>query len=122
MRIARGGAAPEPATLEQVADPVNVANIDGDCSSEILISGCEPCAGPGTNSDTVIAYDCAGSETARPIWNQNPYRITNVDDDGTIPRHEVPSWQDHNSWLAQRRADPGAQCELRHSIHDRSNL
>jgi hypothetical protein len=28
----------------------------------------------------------------RAIWNEHPYHITNVNDDGTIPRVEAPNW------------------------------
>jgi hypothetical protein len=29
----------------------------------------------------------------RPIWNQHSYHITNINDDGSIPRQEANSWQ-----------------------------
>ncbi|MCP5158426.1 MAG: carboxypeptidase regulatory-like domain-containing protein [Gammaproteobacteria bacterium] len=34
----------------------------------------------------------------RHIWNQHTYHITNVNDDGTVPRHEKPSWLSHNTY------------------------
>jgi len=36
----------------------------------------------------------------RPIWNQNPFHVTNVNDDGTIPMKEMPSWKAENTWRA----------------------
>ena len=35
---------------------------------------------------------------ARQIWNQHSYHVTNVNDDGTIPRFEQNSWQTHNTY------------------------
>jgi hypothetical protein len=28
----------------------------------------------------------------RALWNEHPYHVTNVDDDGTIPKKELPNW------------------------------
>ena len=36
--------------------------------------------------------------SARPIWNQHAYRITNIDDDGSVPVVEVPNWPNYNSF------------------------
>ena len=30
----------------------------------------------------------------RRIWNQHTYHVTNVTEDGQIPRHEAPNWLD----------------------------
>ena len=38
---------------------------------------------------------------ARGVWNQPNYRITNVEDDLTIPPLEPPSWLEHNSFRGQ---------------------
>ena len=34
----------------------------------------------------------------RRIWNQHSYHITNVEEDGTIPASEEPSWMAHNTY------------------------
>ncbi|MEO8084162.1 MAG: FG-GAP-like repeat-containing protein [Ardenticatenales bacterium] len=39
----------------------------------------------------------------RPIWNQHSYHVTNVNDDGTIPRYEEPNWKAHNNYRANER-------------------
>jgi hypothetical protein len=28
----------------------------------------------------------------RRIWNQHHYHVTNIDEDGTVPAHELPNW------------------------------
>ena len=39
---------------------------------------------------------------SRGVWNQHSYHITNVNDDGTIPVNEVPSWTSVNSYRSNR--------------------
>ncbi len=34
----------------------------------------------------------------RSIWNQHSYHVTNINDDGSIPTDERPSWLEHNSY------------------------
>lgn len=84
-----------------IESPV-IANIDDDCNPEILISGCQggPAVPPGS-PNAVVAYECIGAMPARPIWNQFQYHVTNVGDDGGIPRVEAPSWAAANDWLSQ---------------------
>ncbi len=36
--------------------------------------------------------------SARPIWNQYTYHITNINDDGSVPRVEQNSWQVQNTY------------------------
>jgi hypothetical protein len=44
----------------------------------------------------------------RSIWNQHSYHITNVNDDGSIPRDEVHSWQTHNTYRLNAFPDRSA--------------
>lgn len=50
----------------------------------------------------------------RSIWNQHAYSITNINDDMSVPRNPVPSWQAHNSFRLNKRleADPRAIADL----------
>ena len=34
----------------------------------------------------------------RRVWNQHTYHIGNVNDDGSVPRSEAPSWLGHNTY------------------------
>lgn len=81
-------------------ETVVAADIDNDCKTELLVNGFW--TGSATsNTDAVVAYECAGPVAARSIWNQYNYHQTNVNDDGTIPRVELPPWPSHNSWHTQ---------------------
>ena len=79
----------ESGTAEEI--PV-VADVDGDCTAEIVVSGLMNLPGDSPH-DSVIAYEVAGSEPARRIWNQQVYDVSNVRDDATIPSPPVPPWQ-----------------------------
>ncbi|MFT3925465.1 MAG: CARDB domain-containing protein [Myxococcales bacterium] len=90
-----------------------VADVDGDGNAEIVYSGSNlrsescgpirpalPTAPPdGTrlfiNGINVIGDPTDGWISARRIWNQHAYHITNVHEDGSIPADEVPNWRSY---------------------------
>ncbi|MFN7146967.1 MAG: FG-GAP-like repeat-containing protein, partial [Myxococcota bacterium] len=91
-----------------------VADVDGDGSTEIIV-GSNDMWWTGWNGITVIG-DADGSwASARPIWNQHAYHITNVEDDGSVPAVQVENWDTWNNFRAggteegpgQWRADLG---------------
>jgi subtilase family serine protease len=43
---------------------------------------------------------------ARSIWNEPSYHVTNVNDDGSIPRYEAPSWLLNNTYRTQAAIGP----------------
>jgi len=70
----------------------SVADINNDGHSELVsIYG-----GYGMGAMT-----STGWKDLRNIVNEYAYHITNINDDLTIPRKELPSWLWHNTWLAQ---------------------
>ena len=96
-----------------------VADIDADGSAEIVVTGTQVPAGEhlwaqrneyvaaGTYNSTLFILGAAEGEWARtrPIWNQVPYDITTVRDDGTIVRFPRPSWSQYNAFRAQPAHD-----------------
>ena len=75
-----------------------MADLDPDGSADIIVTGCFLVP---DMEGWVIAYECSTAGPACPIWNQYGYHVNNVNDDGTIPVTESPSWRTHNTWLAQ---------------------
>jgi hypothetical protein len=77
-----------------------IADVDGDFNSEIVFSMTRGVSCPAT--DPIFTRGTSTFETgtgfrvlrdvddrwaaSRPIWNQHAYAVTNVNDDGTIPR------------------------------------
>jgi subtilase family serine protease len=82
-----------------VYQPVIVSDVDGDGHAEAVVTG----YGWDGSNDGIRVY---GSSTnnwvpVRRIWNQAGHHISNVNDDGTIPQYEAPSWLVHNSYRVQ---------------------
>lgn len=73
-----------------------VADLDGDGHAEIIdpngaYSG--PEAGVRVYTDAAHAWG-----SARPVWNQHAYSVTNMDDDGEIPAVPTRNWDTLNSF------------------------
>ena len=85
----------------RIENPV-VADVDNDGNAEIVYSGSnarsEHCATPSPtpvllDGVNVIGDPSDGWISARRIWNQHAYHVTNVHEDGSIPLNEVPNWR-----------------------------
>ncbi len=94
-----------------------VADADGDGQADIVF-GANQCAAFAGN--TIPAAEQATQRVpgleiwtsgdgswvaARPLWNEHGYHIDNINDDGTIPRREAPSWRTHNTFRLNRARD-----------------
>lgn len=96
-----------------------VADVNNDGSADILLV-----SNQGTNNGIRMFESTKKSwMPTRKIWNQHTYHITNVNDDGTIPQHEQPSWLTHNTYRLNTfldrdpRATPDLAVSLLH-LHD----
>lgn len=69
-----------------------VADVDNDGNSEVVIP--ENSAQEGTPGLEVWEDAADNWVRTRRIWNQHAYNVTNVNEDGTIPRHPRPNWLD----------------------------
>ncbi|MEM8876121.1 MAG: putative Ig domain-containing protein, partial [Planctomycetota bacterium] len=79
-----------------------VADVDADGDAEIVFSAYGWSVGHSADSDGLnggiyIADEPSWSNT-RPIWNQDTYHVTNINDDLTVPSIESPSWLTHNTY------------------------
>ena len=74
-----------------------IADVDADGNAEIVLAS-NNYAFSGWTGITVIGDGGDNWVSARPIWNQHAYHISNVQDDGTIPVVEPPNWPDFNSF------------------------
>jgi hypothetical protein len=48
---------------------------------------------------------------ARRIWNQHTYHVTNVREDGTIPRHEPASWERLDTFRTNAQINGSGVCQ-----------
>ncbi len=79
-----------------------IADIDNDGDAEIIFSANAEAffiRDFWTDPGVEIWGDRRGRWVgARRIWNQHAYSISNVEEDGSIPRRPEPSWEGHNSY------------------------
>ncbi|HEY6463745.1 MAG TPA: VCBS repeat-containing protein, partial [Polyangiaceae bacterium] len=97
-----------------------VADVDNDGHADIVVVSNAYASGTaeyqcndGTNiaqsgvrvfSDPNLAW-----VRTRSIWNEHPYHITNVNDDGTIPQHELPNWTQPGLNNFRQNKQPGGE-------------
>ncbi|MCK5800257.1 MAG: VCBS repeat-containing protein [Deltaproteobacteria bacterium] len=86
-----------------------IADVDNDGHADIVVPAhqgmsCGPeadlklPAGAKTNGIFVLQDPKNRWMPSRPIWNQHTYHISNINDDGTVPVKEKPSWQGWNNY------------------------
>jgi large repetitive protein len=79
---------------------VYIADVDGDNQTEIIAFGYNT---SHSTRDAIRVYEAKNDDwvPARKIWNQSAYHVTNINDDGSVPQHESPSWLLNNGYLTQ---------------------
>ncbi|MDH4164481.1 MAG: hypothetical protein OEW15_17605 [Nitrospirota bacterium] len=79
---------------------VFIADVDKDGHGEVIVTGFD-----SSTRDAIRVYSSGSLAhpwvNARGIWNQPSYHVTNVNDDGTIPQYEAPSWLLNNTYRTQ---------------------
>ncbi len=84
-----------------------IADVDNDGDAEIVFGSNNEAFFTmrwWTDAGVFIWGDARGAWVgARRIWNEHAYHVTNVEENGTIPRHEVPSWTVLNAYRQNLR-------------------
>jgi hypothetical protein len=89
----------------------SVADVDNDGSAEILVvSNKNFDMQQLTPTLQVIGDKDDRWIQARRIWNQHTYHVTNVNEDGTIPMVEPPSWSLLNTYRTNAQIEGGSVC------------
>ncbi len=84
-----------------------VADVDGDGAAEIVLAG-NDYAWSGWRGITILGDPLDRWMGARPVWNQFAYHITNVNSDGSIPRHPLDNWETINNFRTAARDESPA--------------
>ncbi|MCP4213428.1 MAG: PKD domain-containing protein, partial [bacterium] len=79
-----------------------IADVDNDNSAEIIIAG-NSSAGRGIK---VFGAEDGSWVNTRKIWNQYAYSITNVNDDGSIPKRPANNWESFNNYRQNQVSNP----------------
>ncbi len=74
-----------------------VVDVDGDGNAEIVVVA-NNLLGSGTPGVRVYGDANDSWVPTRRIWNQHSYHVDNINDDGSIPAIETPSWLTHNTY------------------------
>jgi hypothetical protein len=86
-----------------------VADVDDDGSTEVVVVS----ESDQNDTPTVQVIGEANGRwiPSRRVWNQHTYHVTNVREDGTIPRDETPSWSLLNTFRTQAQFENGGVCQ-----------
>lgn len=91
-----------------------VADVDNDGQADIIVvsnaySG-KVCQGGTMNSGIRIFGAKNGNWVrTRRVWNQHPYSITNVEEDGTIPKKPLQNWKQKGLNNFRQNKQPGGE-------------
>jgi hypothetical protein len=75
-----------------------IADVDKDGSAEIIIVNGGGHSDPVRTGLAVLGSASSNWPSARQVWNQHAYFITNVNDDLSIPANPTPNWQLYNNF------------------------
>ncbi len=75
-----------------------IADVDGNGHADIVLGHNPYQGGKEVYGISVIADAAETWMSTREIWNQHAYHITNVDDDGAIPRSPDINWDSYNNF------------------------
>lgn len=84
-----------------------VVDVDNDNAAEVVVVA-NNYAFSGVNGIRVFEASNDDWAPTRKIWNQHSYHITNINDDGTVPQFEEPSWLTHNTYRLNTFTDYAA--------------
>jgi hypothetical protein len=73
-----------------------VADVDNDGQADIVVaSNAYAYSCNGTKQSGIRIFGSKNNDWVRTrrVWNQHTYHITNVNEDGSIPKNELPNWK-----------------------------
>jgi hypothetical protein len=89
----------------------SVADVDNDGAAEILVVSNKKFDMQQLTPTLQVIRDKQDRWIqARRIWNQHTYHVTNVNEDGTIPMVEPPSWKLLNTYRTNVQIEGGSVC------------
>ena len=81
-----------------------IVDVDNDGHVEIVFA-VNTYGSPTFNTGIEVYGNDECWPNARNIWNQHTYHVTNINDDATVPKYEVHSWDVLNNYRAQSKSE-----------------
>ncbi|MFT4975090.1 MAG: hypothetical protein ACI8S6_000977 [Myxococcota bacterium] len=84
-----------------------IADVDNDDSAEIVMvsNNFRTGLGDGWSGVTVLGHEDDGWGKSGPTWNVHDFAVTNIEQNGRVPRLPDPSWQTYNVYRARPAED-----------------
>ncbi len=83
-----------------------IADVDNDSSAEVvMVSNNFRQSSDGWAGVTVLGHAEGGWAASGPTWNVHDFAVTNIEQDGTVPRLPEPSWQVYNAYRSRPAVD-----------------
>ena len=103
---------PTPRVSATIIEYPIVADVDNDASADIVVVSFANSTSDPNYKSTVEVFEDAQKRwiPTRRIWNQHAYHVTNVREDGTIPKVMKKSWQGLNTFRTNTQVNGGGDC------------
>jgi len=88
-----------------------VADVDNDGSADLVVPSSQSATGASAPAVRVFGEALGSWVPTRRVWNQHTYHVTNVGEDGSVPRQEVRPWRILNSFRANAQIEEGLVCQ-----------
>jgi FG-GAP-like repeat len=89
-----------------------VADVDNDGQADIVVaSNAYAYSCNGTKQSGIRVFGSANGTWVRTrrTWNQHTYHVTNIQEDGTVPQHELPNWTQPGLNNFRQNKQPGSE-------------
>ena len=89
-----------------------VADVDNDGQADLVVASnayAFKCTGLGTGVSGIRVFSSATNDwvVTRRIWNQHAYSVTNIEEDGTVPRVAAANWAQAGLNNFRQQKQPG---------------
>jgi hypothetical protein len=91
-----------------------VADVDNDGQADIVVASnayAETCPEDGSKQSGIRIFGSASGSWVRTrrVWNEHTYHITNVGEDGVVPKSELPNWTQPGLDDFRQNKQPGSE-------------
>ncbi len=98
-----------------------VADVDNDGQADIVVASnayAELCNGTKQAGIRVFSSQSKSWVRTRRVWNEHTYHVTNVNEDGTIPKTEATNWTTAGLDNYRQNKQPGGEFDATDAVVD----